>query len=103
MDKMFVRYIESENFIIHGKKEKVKKYLEDEDYNVRSYGNGTYRITKKSNVLVDGISFREQVLQFYERCNLTEKLASDFTDDISEEKIKIIDGKILRSVIKRKK
>ena len=52
-------------------------------------GNGNWLLTKKSDVLVDGKSYRSFVLEHYGRSKLTEKLADKFREDLASGAIKL--------------
>lgn len=44
--------------------------------------NGNWLLTKKSDILVEGKSYRSFVLEHYGRTKLTENLANKFCEDL---------------------
>lgn len=59
-----------------------KKY--GKKWNIRKLGggNGNWLLTKKSDILVDGKSYRSFVLEHYGKAKLTENLANKFREDL---------------------
>ena len=52
-------------------------------------GNGNWLLTRKSDVLVDGKSYRTFVLEHYGKSKLTAKLVDKFREDVANGKIKL--------------
>ena len=44
-------------------------------------------LTKKSDILVDGKSYREFVLEYYGKLRLTRKLYDRFVEDVKSKKV----------------
>ena len=55
------------------------------DWNIREQGggNGNWLLTRKSDVLVDGKSYRTFVLEHYGKSKLTAKLVDKFREDVA--------------------
>ena len=71
---MQVRFIPSESMSVQGKRDEVyKRYGKEWKIQEQGGGNGNWLLTKKSDVLVDGKSYRSFVLEHYGRSKLTEK------------------------------
>ena len=51
--------------------------------------NGNWLLTKKSDVLVDGKSYRSFVLEHYGKTRLTENLVDKFREDVENGKIEL--------------
>ncbi|MEJ3995603.1 hypothetical protein, partial [Clostridioides difficile] len=76
-------FIPSASRTVQGKREDVfKKYGNEWRIQEQGGGNGNWLLTKKSDILVDGKSYRSFVLEHYDRMKLTEKLASQFREDL---------------------
>ena len=87
---MNISYLPSESKTVQGKENEVfRKY--GKDYYIRDLGkgNGNYLLTKQSDVLIDGKSYRDFVLDHYGRDKLTRKLAEKFINDLEQGKVKI--------------
>ena len=78
---MQIVYIPSESMSVQGKK--------DEIYREQGGGNGNWLLTRKSDVLVDGKSYRTFVLEHYGKSKLTAKLVDKFREDVANGKIKL--------------
>ena len=78
---MQIVYIPSESMSVQGKK----------DWNIREQGggNGNWLLAIKSDVLVDGKSYRTFVLEHYGKSKLTAKLVDKFREDVANGKIKL--------------
>lgn len=57
--------------------------------NWKGGGNGNWLLTRKSDVLVDGKSYRTFVLEHYGKSKLTAKLVDKFREDVANGKIKL--------------
>lgn len=80
---MQLRYIPSESMVIQGKRNEVyKKYGNEWSIREQGRGNGNWVLTKKSDILLDGKSYRSFVLDYYDRSKLTENLANKFREDL---------------------
>ncbi len=87
---MTINYVESESMSIQGKWDAiVKKYGMKWNIKPLGGGNGNWLLTKKSDVLVNGKSYRNFVLNYYGRSKLTKKLVDKFRKDVENGKIKI--------------
>lgn len=87
-------YANSESIEVQGTYEKVRKrYKEEDGYRIKELGggNGNWLVTKPSDILVNGKSYREFVLDHYGRNRLTEKLAEQFRNDLDAGKVKLPD------------
>lgn len=87
-NELNIIYIESESIPIQGKKEEIyKKYVkENKEYHIKEQGNGNgnWLLTKPSDVLVNGKSCRDFVLEYYKRSKLTKKLVEKFKKDVKK-------------------
>lgn len=87
---MTINYVESESVTIQGKRNAiVKRYGKEWTIKPLGNGNGNWLLTKKSDVLVNGKSYRDFVLDHYGESKLTKKLADKFRKDVEDGKIKI--------------
>lgn len=85
---MEIKYIESESRTVQGKKNEIySAYGKEWTINEQGGGNGNWLLTKKSDVLVDGKSYRNFVLNHYGRSRLTENLVDKFREDVNNRKI----------------
>ena len=87
---MDIRYIESQSKTVQGKESEIrKKYGKEWDIHKLGGGNGNWLLTKKSDVLVDGVSYRDFVLEHYNKDKLTEALAERFRKDLEDGNIEL--------------
>lgn len=89
---MQIIYAESESMTVQGKRDEIyKKYGDGRGWNIRELGggNGNWLLTQKSDVLVDGKSYRSFVLEHYGKSRLTEKLVDKFREDVKNGEVKI--------------
>ena len=85
---MHIIYIPSESMSVQGKRDEIsKRYGKDWTIKEEGKGNGNWLLTKKSDVLVDGKSYRGFVLEHYNKSKLTEKLVDEFREDVKKGKI----------------
>ena len=71
---MQIRYVESESMAVQGKRDEIyKRYGREWNIREQGGGNGNWLLTKKSDVLVDGKSYRSFVLEHYGKSRLTKK------------------------------
>lgn len=87
---MTINYVGSESMPIQGKWDAiVKQYGKEWNIKPLGGGNGNWLLTRKSDVLVNGKSYRSFVLDHYGKSKLTKKLADKFRKDVESGKIKI--------------
>ncbi|EHR0219521.1 hypothetical protein KS664_003179 [Clostridium perfringens] len=80
---MQIRFIPSESFTVQGKWNEIyKKYGKEWNIKEQGGGNGNWLLTKKSDILVDGKSYRSFVLEYYGKARLAENLANKFCEDL---------------------
>mgnify|MGYP000019600873 CR=1 FL=1 len=85
---MQIVYIPSESMSVQGKKDEIyKRYGKDWNIREQGGGNGNWLLTRKSDVLVDGKSYRTFVLEHYGKSKLTAKLVDKFREDVANGKI----------------
>ena len=84
-----VRYVESISIPVQGTYEDVCKRYKDYIIEELGKGNGNWLARKRSDVLINGTSYREFVLDHYGEDKLTKKLAKQFEDDLNAGKIKL--------------
>ena len=81
---MQIVYIPSESMSVQGKKDEIyKRYGKDWNIREQGGGNGNWLLTRKSDVLVDGKSYRTFVLEHYGKSKLTAKLVDKFREDVA--------------------
>lgn len=87
---MQIRFTPSDSKTVQGKRNEVyAKYRNEWNIREQGGGNGNWLLTKKSDILVDGKSYRDFVLKHYGRTKLTEKLANKFSDDLKSGEIQL--------------
>lgn len=88
---MSMKYIRSENFTVQAPKDEVYTKYVGNGYTVKpeGKGNGNWIVSKKGDVLVDGISQREFILEYYNRKRFTESLAMKFMQDVEDGNIEL--------------
>ena len=70
---MQIVYIPSESMSVQGKKDEIyKRYGKDWNIREQGGGNGNWLLTRKSDVLVDGKSYRTFVLEHYGKSKQTQ-------------------------------
>lgn len=85
-----INYIESESMTIQGKWDTiVKQYGKEWTIKPLGGGNGNWLLTKKSDVQVNGKSYRDFVLDHYGKSRLTKELVEKFREDVGNGKIKL--------------
>ncbi len=85
---MQIAYVESDSRAVQGKFDEIRKqYGKEWNIRKRGEGNGNWLLTKNSDVLVDGKSYRDFVLEHYDRSKLTEKLVEQFRKDVINDKV----------------
>lgn len=87
---MDICYIPSQKMEVQGKESEIRrKYGKEWEISALGDGNGNWLLTKKSDVLVDGVSYRDYVLEHYHRDKLTEALAERFRKDVEDGNIEL--------------
>nr|WP_315085705.1 hypothetical protein [uncultured Lachnoanaerobaculum sp.] len=87
---MQIEYVESDSMSVQGKSNDVyRRYGKEWNIREQGRGNGNWLLTKKSDILVDGISYRSFVLEHYCKSRLTQKLADRFIEDLKNGKVKL--------------
>lgn len=87
---MEIIYVESGSTPVQGKRDEIyKKYGKKWNIRRQGGGNGNWLLTKKSDVLVDGESYRSFVLEHYGKYRLTKKLVDKFREDTKNGKVKL--------------
>ena len=77
------QYIESDSRTVQGKRQDIfKQYGKEWRIQEQGHGNGNWLLTKKSDVLVDGKSYRSFILEHYDRVRLTYNLYEKFKEDV---------------------
>lgn len=88
---MTMTYISSEKITFQGSREAAlaacHKYGKEYMLSELGNGGGNWTIYRLSDVLVNGISCRDFVLEHYKRLKLTEKLADLFFEELKTGKI----------------
>ena len=86
---MKIIYVEADSMTVQGKEREIyKKYGKEWHISELGGGCGNFLLTKRADVLVDGKSCRDFVLDHYNRKKLTEKLFNKFKEDVNSGKIK---------------
>ena len=87
---MIFNYVESQRMVVQGSwKAVLKCYGKEWEIHPQGGGNGNWLLTKPADILVDGKSFRDFVLDYYGRVHLTEKLAERFQKDVEKGKLQL--------------
>lgn len=85
---MNIVYIPSESMTYQGTYDDViKKFGKEWNIKPQGGGNGNWLLTRKSDVLVGGKSYRNFVLDHYGKQKLTQKLVDKFRQDIEDGKV----------------
>jgi len=79
-------YIESQSMKVQGKWIDIKKRY-GKEWNIKDLGFGNWLLTKKSDVLVNGLSHREKILELYHKTSLTRSLFERYCRDIESGKV----------------
>lgn len=88
---MQIRFIPSESMSVQGKQAEIyQRYGREWSIREQGKGNGNWLLTKKSDILVDGTSYRSFVLEHYGKSKLTENLANKFREDLISGKIQLL-------------
>ena len=87
---MQINYIPSESISVLGTKSDIyKRYGREWSIKEQGGGNGNWLLTRKSDILVDGKSYRKFVLRHYGKSRLTQSLANKFCEDVQKGVIKL--------------
>ncbi len=87
---MEFEYIESQSMTVQGKSSDIyKRYGKTWSIKPLGKGNGNWLITRKSDVLVNGVSYRENVLSLYGKTKLTRNLFDRFCKDVENGEVNI--------------
>lgn len=87
---MNITYIDSQSITVQGKATEVRKrYGKDWHIKPLGNGNGNWLLTKPSDVLVNGVSYRSFVLTYYNKSRLTSNLVDTFRKDVNNGKIQL--------------
>ena len=79
-------YIGSQSMKVQGKANDIyKKY--GKEWNIKDLGFGNWLLTKKSDVLVNGVSHRKKILERYHKTCLTRSLFERYCHDIETGKV----------------
>lgn len=89
-DTMSIFYIPSESMEVQGKADAIyKKYGKEWNVKPLGAGNGNFLLTKSSDVLVNGKSYRKAILEYYHKSKLTKALFNKFRSDLESGTIKL--------------
>ena len=87
---MDIRYIESQSKTVQGKEAKIRrKYRKEWKITPLGSGNGNWQLSKNSDVLVDGVSYRDFVLEHYHENKLTRGLFEQFRKALEDGSIEL--------------
>ncbi|MBR6984243.1 MAG: hypothetical protein IKH75_12090 [Ruminococcus sp.] len=80
---MEIIFVPSQSMTVQGKRDTVYK-MYGKNWFIRPLGggNGNWLVTRPSDVLVNGVSYRAFILEFYEKTRLTELLFERFRNDV---------------------
>lgn len=85
---MDIKYVESQSMPVQGKEDEIyKRYGKEWNIREQGNGNGNWLLSKKSDILVGGKSYREFVLEYYGKLRLTRKLYDRFVEDVKSKKV----------------
>ena len=79
-------YIESQSMKVQGKWIDIKKRY-GKEWNIKDLGFGNWLLTKKSDVLIKGVSHRDEILERYHKTSLTRSLFERYCHDIETGKV----------------
>ena len=78
-----ISYRPSDSMSVQGSRDEVfRRYANEWHISEEGGGHGNWLLTKKADVLVDGKSCREFILDHYSRKKITDKLAEKFQSDL---------------------
>lgn len=81
-------YIESQSMKVQGKWKDIKKRYGD-DWEIKEFNNGYGLLIKKSDALINGVSYRRRILELYHKTSLTRSLFERYCHDIETGKVAI--------------
>ena len=85
-----IQYINSDSKIVQGKTQDIiNRYGREWTIREQGRGNCNWLLTKRSDIVVDGKSYRTFVLEHYGKSKLTAKLVDKFREDVANSKIKL--------------
>ena len=85
-----IQYINSDSKIVQGKTQDIiNRYGREWTIREQGRGNGNWLLTKRSDIVVDGKSYRSFVLTYYNRERLTYNLYEQFRADVEKGKINL--------------
>ena len=79
-------YIESQSMKVQGKWKDIKKRYGD-DWEIKEFNNGYGLLIKKSDALINGVSYRRRILELYHKTSLTRSLFERYCHDIETGKV----------------
>ncbi len=87
---MKMEYIPSKSKTVQGKWSVVSKQYGSE-WNIHEHGggHGNWLLTKKSDVIIDGKSYREFILNHYGEVKLTKQLVEKFFEELANGELKL--------------
>ena len=88
--KYRIEYIEGDSMHVQGNRAEIYRKYSNE-WNIREMGKGfgNWILTKRSDILVNGKSYRSFVLKHYGKSKLTKKLVDKFCEDLENGSIKL--------------
>ena len=87
---MDIIFIEAESMTVQGTYSSIfKRYGKSWSIKPLGKGNGNWLLTRRSDVLIGGVSYRDFVLNHYNKSRLTRALFERFCDDVKNGKVKI--------------
>lgn len=83
-------FIEGKSILVQGKQSEIyQKYGKEWNIREQGKGNGNWLLTKNADIRVNGKSYRDFVLDHYNKCRLTKNLADKFRNDVENGVIKL--------------
>lgn len=90
MSTLDLMYVDSESMEYQGTESSAyKKYGKEWTIRPLVNGNGNWLLTKRADILVNGKSYRNAVLDYYGKQKLTRQLFLKFKNDLENGKIKL--------------
>lgn len=90
MSTLDLMYVDSESMEYQGTEGSAyKKYGKEWTIRPLGNGNGNWLLTKRADILVNGKSYRNAVLDYYGKQKLTRQLFLKFKNDLENGKIKL--------------
>ncbi len=86
---MDIKYINFQQEFVQGTEREIfQKY--GKDWTIAKLGNGpNWLVTKESDIIINGKSYRDAILKFYGASRLTPDISEKFKKDFAEGKIKL--------------